>query len=330
VIRRNFLRVALGAGALLLADGAIAARPSPLVWRETRLTGFGTTLALRAGHRDPSVADAALADGVATIRRIEAAMNLFSPESALSRLNRDGRLAAPPADLVAILRFANAIAEGSQGAFDVTVQPLWPVFATAAENGALPPAAAVAAARERVGWRHLLVDDAEIRFARPGMAATLNGIAQGYAADRVRAAFVARGIAHALIDTGEWAALGSPQADGERPWTLGIADPRDERRLLARVALDGRSLASSSDAQTTFSADRRYHHILDPHTGYSPPDLAGVTVLAPSAALADALTKVLFVGGFTNGLRLAEHWGVDALIVDKSGRWLATPGLRRL
>jgi thiamine biosynthesis lipoprotein len=78
----------------------------------------------------------------------------------------------------------------------------------------------------------------------------------------------------------------------------------------------------------SFSADHRHHHIFDPRTGYSPAGLSGVTVAAPSGALADALTKVLFVGGPAQARRLARHWNVDALWVDKQGRWSATPGLR--
>jgi thiamine biosynthesis lipoprotein len=76
-----------------------------------------------------------------------------------------------------------------------------------------------------------------------------------------------------------------------------------------------------------FSADHRHHHIFDPHTGWSPADMAGVTVAAPSGALADALTKVFFVGGPARAAALARQWRVDALWVDKKGRWQATPGL---
>jgi thiamine biosynthesis lipoprotein len=158
------------------------------------------------------------------------------------------------------------------------------------------------------------------------MGVTLNGIAQGFAADLVRARLQQHGIRQALINAGEWTALGRPEP--QRDWLLGIGDPRQAQALLTRLAMDGRSIATSADNECTFSADRQHHHIFDPHTGYSPTELAGVTVAAPSCALADALTKVMFVAGFQGALRLAPQWQVDVLVVDKAGRWQATPGLQ--
>jgi len=330
--RRTFLQSSLGLGAALPLGAALAGMAglagdaAALQWRERALLGFGTTLSLRVAHTDAAQADAALDASVATIRHIEDQMSLFNPASALVRLNRDGVLRQPHPDLVAVLELAQSVSGRSQGAFDATVQPLWAVFEAAARAEALPSPADVAKARAAVGWQHLAVSSGEIRLRQRGMGVTLNGIAQGFAADRVRAGLQARGIRHALINTGEWTALGHP--DAARPWLLGLADPRHEDALLARLALDGRSVATSADNECSFSADRRHHHIFDPHTGYSPAELASVTVAAPSCALADALTKVMFVAGFDGALRLARQWQVDVLVVDKRGRWRGTEGLR--
>jgi len=347
--RRTFLQSSLGLGATLplgaalaglagdastlTASGgnaaALAARAddaAALQWRERALLGFGTTLSLKVAHADAGQADAALDASVATIRHIEDQMSLFNPASALVRLNRDGVLRQPHPDLVAVLELAQSVSRRSQGAFDATVQPLWAVFEAAARAGALPSPADVAKAQALVGWQQLAVSASEIRLRQSGMGVTLNGIAQGFAADRVRAGLQARGIRHALVNTGEWAALGNP--DAARPWLLGLADPRHEDALLARLALDGRSVATSADNECSFSADHRHHHIFDPHTGYSPTEIASVTVAAPSCALADALTKVMFVAEFEGALRLARQWQVDVLVVDKRGRWQATEGLR--
>jgi FAD:protein FMN transferase len=325
VKRQRFLRAALGLGAAALLSGT-AAMPSALLWRRRTLLGFGTTLTLQAAHEDEGTLDHALDAAVAALRRIEAQMSLFDPGSALSRLNRDAVLAAPPAELLEVLQIAQSVAAASDGAFDVTVQPLWQVFAAAQRAGGLPDDRQVAAARARVGWRGLEVAREALRLRRPGMAVTLNGIAQGYAADQVRRVLQAHGIRHALVDAGEFAPLG--QNAKARPWSLGIANPRDETALLARMVSDGRCIATSADDATSFSADHRHHHIFDPATGYSPTALAGVTVAAESGAVADALTKVLFVAGPERAFELARAWNVDALWVDKAGRWQATPGLR--
>ena len=290
------------------------------------MLGFGTVLTLRVAHADSHQAERSLDAAVETIRHVEAQMSLFNPDSALSRLNREGVLLGPHPDLVSILQLAQRVSARSRGAFDVTVQPLWAAFEQAAGRKELPSPEAVKAARAAVGWQHLSVSSDAIRLGRPGMGVTLNGIAQGFAADLVRTRLQALGIEHALVNAGEWTALGRPHT--ERPWRLGLQDPRDAQALITRLALDGRSIAVSADNESSFSLDRRHHHIFDPHTGYSPAELSCVAVAASRCALADALTKVMFVAGREGALRLAREWNVDVLVVDKQGKWQATAGLQ--
>ena len=331
--RRNFLRSSLGAGAAGLAasgwlgpSAANAFRDAgALQWRDRALLGFGTVLSLRVAHANSRQAEQALDAAVETIRHVEAQMSLFSTGSALSQLNREGVLLRPHPDLVKVLQLAQSVSVRSQGTFDVTVQPLWAAFEQAARRQALPSPEAVAAARAAVGWQHLSVSNDAICLERPGMGVTLNGIAQGFAADLVRTRLQAIGIEHALVNAGEWTALGQP--DTERPWLLGLQNPRDAQALITRLALDGRSVAVSADNECSFSADRVHHHIFDPRTGYSPAELSCVAVAAPSCALADALTKVMFAAGREGALHLARQWNVDVLVVDKQGNWQATPGL---
>lgn len=351
--RRQALRVAMGLGlglGLGLAAGSTPARPgAALVWRERAMLAFGTTVWMRAGHARAAVADAALDAAVAAVQQVDQQMSLFRPDSAVCWLNREAVLRQPPADLVALLRLAQRVAARSAGSFDVTVQPLWQLWQSTHAQGRRPNANELRAARRLVGWRGLQVHDGVIRLARPGMGITLNGIAQGHAADQARQALLRHGVVDALLDTGEWLALGAAPstADAEhaadanqashangsagasRPsaWRLGVADPHHGGQLLGALVADGRALACSSDDKLFFSADRRDHHILDPHTGLSPTQLSTVVVAAPSAALADALTKPMFMGSAAAALALARRWGVDVLTVDKAGRIAASPGL---
>ncbi|VTU28254.1 Thiamine biosynthesis lipoprotein ApbE precursor [Variovorax sp. PBS-H4] len=323
--RRQFLHAALGAGALA-GFAELSPAMASLTWARRSLLGFGTTLSLQAGHEDARTLERALDAAVHTLRRIESQMSLFDPASALSRLNREGELVSPPSELAEVLDIAHNVSRDHDGAFDVTVQPLWLAFAAAQREGRLPDRREVRDARAKVDWRAVQVSAQRISLDRPGMAVTLNGIAQGYAADRVRAVLASYGVGHALVDAGEFAPLSTNSLG--RPWTLGIADPHAERALLARLMTDGRCVATSADNLTTFSEDHRHHHIFDPHTGYSPTELSAVTVVADSGALADALTKAFFVAGPSQARALAHRWKVDALWVDKAGRWEATPGLR--
>ena len=329
--RRQWLRTSLGLGAALTGVGAAPglAAASLLVWRERALLGFGTTLWLRAAHHDGSTVERALDAAVQAIRHVEAQMSLFEPSSAVSRLNRDGALREPDAHLLRVLQLARQVAERSAGAFDITVQPLWLAWEAARRLGRMPTRHELSAARALVGWRGVEADTARVHLRRPGMAITLNGIAQGYAADLARDRLAALGIEHALLDTGEWAPLG--RGPGDLPWTLAVADPRGGASgaspAVAALQAQGRSVATSSDAHSSFTADLRHHHIFDPRSGESPASLASVTVVAPSCALADALTKVMFMGDIAQALALARQWGVDVLAIDKAGRWQASPGL---
>jgi len=317
--RRTALKFALGG----VLGGAVAASGS---WWAARARGlrehvaadlaFGTTISLKVLHADQGVARAALGDALAAVRDIDRLMSLYRADSQLSRLNRDGRLDAPDPRLVEVLQQAVALSAQTTGAFDVTVQPMW----DAAAQGRDP-----AAERHRVDWRRLEVRPGEVALRAPGMAITLNGIAQGYGVDVALSALKRHGIEHALIDTGEFASLG--HRDDGQPWMLAVQDPRDRDAYAQRLAADGRCMATSGDYETVFSADFSRHHIMDPATGASPRELASATELAPTGMLADALSTACMVMGSQRSLALlAQMPGVDALLIDKAGQLTRSAG----
>lgn len=269
---------------------------------------------MTALHTAESVAQAALGEAFAELERIESVMSLYRPESQISRLNREGVLQNPDASLVEVLRFAGDVAEKSGGAFDVTVQPLWVL------QGAKPDAVTLGL----VDWRKVELDVPRIKLA-PGMAITLNGIAQGFAADAAMRVMREHGVEHALIDAGEFSAHGSNAENA--PWRIGIQHPRERDAFAALAKLENRCLATSGDYETAFSDDFSRHHIFDPHTGESPGELASVSVLAPTAMVADALSTTLFVLGAKRGIDFLRHYpGTDALLILKNGRRVATSG----
>lgn len=323
--RRACMQATIGLGFL----GALPAFSAPHIhWRTMMFNGFGTTLSIRAAHEDLARLHLALSDARRVVESVEDQMSLFRPNSAISQLNREGVLNQPDPTLVRALRMSQHMSQESRGAFDITVQPLWALYAAAQKEHRLPTRDEVIEAREKVGWKNVTVSAERVVLKRPGMAITLNGIAQGFACDLVRARLQQHGVAHALINTGEWSAIGL--ADASREWSLGVADPRRSDHLIAHVQLNGLCLATSADDQCAFTSDKRQHHILNPHTGYSPPDIASVTVAARSCATADALTKVLFVEGYERALQLAAAWKVHALVIHKDGRHHASPAMQVL
>lgn len=323
--RRDCLRLAMGLLGAGISVQVLGKTEETLIWRERAMLGFGTTLWLKAGHADADRLEAGLQAAVDAIRLVERQMSLYDPDSALSRLNRHGKLRTPPAHLLAVLQRARAISASSDGAFDISMQPLWQLWSQAASHGALPSARALERTRQRVNWRAIEVSPSLTRLNLAGMQLSLNGIAQGYASDLVRKVLQSHGIEDALIDTGETSLLG--HAPGQRPWTFGIEDAARNAasgESPPQLISDGRAMATSSDAHTVFSADHRHHHIVDPHTGYSPMLWSSVTVLAQECVVADALTKVFFMLPPGQILQAARRWQVDVVLQDKAGRWTST------
>lgn len=281
ISRRRFLLVAAAAAGL---PRAAAAAVRPVEWRGVAL---GAPARLVLHHPDRAAALALLRDCRAEIERLENIFSLYRPGSSLVRLNRDGRLAAPPLDLVRCLGEALRMAALSRGAFDPSVQPLWALyarhFAAPDADPAGPSAADIAAARARVDWRKVGLAPSAITLA-PGMALTLNGIAQGYASDRVAELLRSRGAGTVLVHLGETRGLGRP-ADGG--WRVGLPDGR-----VMELSGDA-AVATSSPDGTRFSPV--CHHLFDPATGRSAVAASEVTVRAPTAALADALSTTLAV-----------------------------------
>ncbi len=306
--RRACLRAGLGAGFALMSSPMVASTDDR--WRERVLQGLGTTIWLRAAADSRVRAERGLDAAVAAIHRVERSMSLFDPGSQLCRLNREGELADPDPWLLDVMTLALAVAAASDGAFDPTVQPLWTLWDAARRAGTRPSTAGIAAARARVDWRAVDVGTRTIRFTRAGTAVTLNGIAQGFAADVARDALQEAGVADALIDAGEWSSLG--RAPAGEPWALALADPVDPGRIAGLVRPDdGRSIATSSGFAYPFTADRSAHHILDPHTGVSPPGTRLVSILAPRCAFADALTKVFYMAPIDRHPALLTRWRGD-------------------
>ena len=204
--RRQFIQSSLGSGLLFAAHDAVqgAMPASSLHWRDTIFAGLGTTLSIRAAHADAQALALALQRARQVVAHVEDEMSLFRPNSKLSQLNQTGVLHRPSPELLHVLQLSQRVAQQSRGAFDVTVQPLWQLYAQANQGGRLPQPEEVAKAQRSVGWQHLQVSETRVTLAKPGMGVSLNGVAQGYAADLVRASLSRDGVAHALIKTGEW------------------------------------------------------------------------------------------------------------------------------
>jgi thiamine biosynthesis lipoprotein len=308
------------AGALALSAAAGCTPPAPIVLSgPTMGTSYTVTLLPPAGAATPRALDAEIAALLATL---DHALSHWDPAAELSRVNASASTGwlAVSADLAAVLTAARAASEWSGGAFDVTAAPLvdlWGFGPTGARNG-LPAAAAVRAARERVGFRLLDVrrQPPAVRKHRPDLRIDLSAIAPGYAVDRIAALLEAHGVRRYLVELGGELRAAGTNALGT-PWRVGVERPDAGAAptIDAVVWLAAGAIATSGDYRRFVERDgRRYAHVIDPRTGAPVTHgAASVSVIAPSAMEADAAATALLVLGPEVGLRLALDRGVAAL-----------------
>lgn len=255
---------------------------------------LGAAAHIRLCHPRADAAEAAAATCVSELRRLEAVFSLYRSDSELCRLNRQGILRSPSQDMVLLMDTAQRWGERTAGAFDATVQPLWQLYAghfrRRPDDHAGPSPADLDRVRALVDYRAVDVSKSAIRFVRPGMAITLNGIAQGYITDRIVQILRNAGMDSALVSTGEIAAFGR-RGDGG-PWRIALDHGFG---AIGQRQLRNEAVATSSGAATRFDAGGRFHHLISPRDGRPASAVAAVSVAAPGACDADALSTALFV-----------------------------------
>jgi len=304
-------------GVQATADGRFLVRAAALA--------FDTSVSICALHGDIALARRAASRALRIVVELDALLTVQRPGSQVGRLNAAGSLDRPDPHLVRLLEFSQALASASAGTFDPSVQPLWDLHLDCQRRGCAPTRVQLARARARINWSAIEVGARRVRLA-PGMTITLNGVVQGYAADLAFDSLRHDGVADALIDSGEFGALGRNRSGN--PWQVGIQHPRDPSALTGVVPMDGRFLATSGDYSTHFTDDFASHHIFDPGTGESPPGLSSVAVAAHSGLLADGLTKPMMVLDLPAAQRLLRRYpGTGAIWIDKSSRIVAIHNL---
>ena len=304
--RRQVLRiVAVGGAAGIAWKLGFAPRARAATVTETAHL-MGTTLHLTVAGDDRDAARTAVRATLARMTELESRLSRYRPDSEVGRLNATGRITDAGEDLRRLLALGRELSALGDGAFDLTIQPLLTLYRNhMAERNALPARSALDAQRELVDYRALRVDGSTVSFDRPGMELTLDGIGKGYIVDRGIETLKQHGFGNVLVEAGgDLVANGSKEAG--QPWRIGIRQPRPGMRGLVRFDASDRAVATSGDYLQPFTPDRSIHHILDPRTGVSAPELASSTVAAPNAALADGLATLTMVLGARKGRELLE------------------------
>jgi thiamine biosynthesis lipoprotein len=321
ISRRDVLRITAMAGVSTAFGGALGRG----LLRDLRLrrvsetrTYMGTVVTLTVVTPDAVEARRWIDAGFHEMKRLEDILSRHRDDTAVGRLNGEGRVDGAPEELVEVLAAASDVSRRTGGAFDITMAPLLELYSGAFAAGGPPPDDRIDEALALVDHRAVRIDGARVMLDDPRMEITLDGIAKGYIVDRTIDVLVAAGAERVLVNAGgDMATHGTDGRDG--PWTVGIQDPHDEG-LSGLARLEGDCIATSGDYMHAFTEDRRHHHIIDPRTGRSPEATSSVTVLAPTAMLADALSTALLVLGPGKGREaLSGFQGAEGLWVTKDG-----------
>lgn len=223
----------------------------------------------------------------------------------------------------------------SDGYFDATAGPLidlWGIHSPEVKESPTPDL--IAEAQKKIDYRKIVLnpDDHSVYLTDPGMIINLGSVSKGYIADQVMAVIREEGVKHAIVNLGGNVLVMGGKADNTN-FGVGVEDPNDPGNgYIGVVSIKDGSIVTSGDYQRYFTdaAGRKYHHILDPFTGYpSDSGLTQVTVVTKDSVDGDGLTTTLFLLGLDKGLALVEKMpGVEAIFVTKDNRVIASKGLK--
>jgi FAD:protein FMN transferase len=332
--RRRAIRIVAAGAGLPLAIAAVraAAPPGQLFRWQGEVLGALSELAL--WHTDAALAQRSILRVREEVARYERIFSLYQPDSEISRLNAAGRLSRPSPELRSLVEDSRRFSVLSDGAFDISVQPLWRLYEAHfwSHTDVQPDIKARARdiARDFVDFRNIDVGEAGITFARAGMGITLNSLAQGFITDSIADLLRNEGFESAVVDLGEFRTIGR-HPDGH-PWRIGIRNGlRDSPTALdvARtVELEDMALAVSGGYGTTFEPTGRFHHIFDPHTGACANGLVDVAVIGPRATAANGLSTSICVAGEACATALlAAFPGMRAIVTRPDGTAVAIPSV---
>ena len=303
-----------------------------------RVTGEGAAMGTHLGFAafttptvDAVKARAAFDAAIAEIRRVEALMTTWRPDSEISRINTAaGKSAVAVSDeTLSIIKDSIHTSEISEGTFDITFQTLHGLWKFDEDLDPHPPADKDIKARlPFLGSKNIIVDDTKktVMLAKDKTQIGLGGIAKGYAVDRAVAILEKAGLTSFFVQAGGDLFARGKKSDGSE-WQAGIRDPRGpESKWFAKLPLSDHAFSTAGDYERSYVVGgKRFHHIIDPRTGYPATACRSVTIWAPSALVADEIDDAVFILGPKKGLALVESIdGVGAVVVDaKNNVWVS-------
>src|SRR5215467_3105589 len=322
--RRRAIRIVAAAAGLPLVLAAVRATAPPGQLFRWQGDVLGALSELALWHTDAALAQRTILRVRGEIARYEGILSLYRRDSEISRLNAAGTLHKPSPELRSLVEDSRRLGVLSDGAFDISVQPLWRLYEAHFWSQRDIEARARDVARDLVDFRNIDIGGGRIAFERAGMGITLNSLGQGFVTDAVTDLLRNEGFEAAVVDLGEFRTIGR-HPDGQ-PWRIGIRDGLAQGGVARTVELEDTALAVSGGYGTTFEPTGRFHHIFDPHTGACANGLVDVAVIGPRATTANGLSTAICVAGEGRApALLAACPGTRAILTRPDGTAVAIP-----
>ena len=310
------------------------------MYKESR-TLMDTYCTITVVSPSKEMAAEAIDKGFAEIKKLELLLNYFSDKSEIAAINKAAGIGPVKVseDTLEMMRKTLEISKATDGTFDPTIAPIikfWD-FSNKRQDNSVPDGRVIKDTLKLVDYRKIEINNkSEVFLVGKGMEIDLGGIAKGYAADKAMEAIKAEGIKSALVAVaGDIRGFGSSTSGNA--WKVGIQDPRPEtgsekpwEDIFASLHLEDMAISTSGDYQRFFIKDgKRYHHILDPATGFpAETDLLSASVIAPEGYIADGLSTAVFALGAEKGMALLKAMGIEGVLVDRDRKVFVTEGIR--
>jgi len=278
---------------------------------------LGTVVEIQVRDADDKKAEDAISKAFAEMKRIEDLFTTFDNKSPVSRINNSAdTIINVESEIYNLIVLCDSITKLSNGCFDVSLNNIIRVWGFDSDNRHIPEASVIDSALKLSGWKDVKLFGENKIFKQRKVELNFGAIAKGYAVDKAINILRKSGIKQALVNAG-----GEVSVIGNN-WIVGIQHPDEINSIIKRIKLNGYTVATSGDYEQYFEVDGvRYHHILDPETGYPSKGLQSVTIINKSNAFADALATAVFVMGEEKGMKLIESLDdTEVMIIDERGR----------
>ncbi len=294
-------------------------------YRQTQIL-LGTVVDIQVRNADEKLAEEAIKKAFAKIKRIDYLFTTYNEESPVWKLNNSAdSIFFVDDEIYSLLVLCDSITKISTGSFDVSLDNLTKTWGFYSSNPQLPASETIDSALVLSGWQNIkLLDDNQI-VKQKKVGLNFGAIAKGYAVDKAIDVLNKAGIHKALVNAGgEIKAIGND-------WVVGVQHPREHNSIIRKIMLNGISVATSGDYENYFEKNGvRYHHILDPKTGYPSKGLQSVTIIHKENTFADGLATAVFVMGKEKGLELIESLNqTEAMIIDNQGKIFYSSGFEK-